>query len=71
MYNLHFMVLVIIVVMMVVVVYFFIDNWGHNNWLCIVATVEARVVCVEVEVTVSGTCTRRRSGSENSSERCE
>ena len=45
MYNLHFMVLVIIVVMMVVVmVYFFIDNWGHNNWLCIVATVEARVI---------------------------
>ena len=45
MYNLHFMVLVIIVVMMVMVmVYFFIDNWGHNNWLCIVATVEARVV---------------------------
>ena len=45
MYNLHFMVLVIIVVMMVMVmVYFFIDNWGHNNWLCIVATVEARVI---------------------------
>ena len=44
MYNLHFMVLIIIVVMMVVVVIFFVDNWGHNNWLCIVATVEARVV---------------------------
>ena len=45
MYNLHFMVLVIIVVMMVMVmVYFFIDNWGHNNWLCIVATVEARII---------------------------
>ena len=34
----------IIVVMDVVVVIFFVDNWGHNNWLCIVATVEARVV---------------------------
>ena len=46
MYNLHFMVLIIIVVMMdvVVMVIFFVDNWGHNNWLCIVATVEARVV---------------------------
>ena len=45
MYNLHFMDLIIMVVMMMVVmVFFFIDNWGHNNWLCIVATVEARVV---------------------------
>lgn len=34
----------IIVMMDVVVVVFFLDNWGHNNWLCIVATVEARVV---------------------------
>lgn len=49
MYNLHFMVLIIIVVMtdvvvMVIVVILFVDNWGHDNWLCIVATVEARVI---------------------------
>ena len=50
MYNLHFMVLIIIVVMVVVVMVVvvitvvIVDNWGHNNWLCIVATVEARVV---------------------------
>ena len=38
--------LIIIVVMtdVVVMVFFFVDNWGHNNWLCIVATVEARVI---------------------------
>ena len=50
MYNLHFMVLIIIVVMVVVVMVVvvitvvIVDNWGHNNWLCIVATIEARVV---------------------------
>ena len=45
MYNLHFMDFIIMVMMVVVVmVFFFIDNWGHNNWLCIVATVEARVI---------------------------
>ena len=32
------------VAVMVIVVIFFVDNWGHDNWLCIVATVEARVI---------------------------
>lgn len=32
------------IVVMDVAVIFFVDNWGHDNWLCIVATVEARVI---------------------------
>ena len=35
---------IIMVMDVAVMVIFFVDNWGHNNWLCIVATVEARVV---------------------------
>ena len=35
---------IIVVMDVAVMVFLFVDNWGHNNWLCIVATVEARVI---------------------------
>ena len=37
-------VMVVVVMVVVVITVVIVDNWGHNNWLCIVATIETRVV---------------------------